>query len=44
MVYYIVWNRAFSSLEEAEKYCIECDLDFECIEIQEEKRENNVNN
>lgn len=33
---YIVWNRAFSSRAEAEKYCLECDLDFECIVTMKE--------
>lgn len=31
MFYYIVGNRAFNILAEAEKYCIACDLDFACI-------------
>ena len=29
--YYIVGNRAFTDLEDARNYCLECDFDYNCI-------------
>ena len=31
MKYFIVANRAFNSRKDAEKFCIECDFDFDLI-------------
>ena len=36
MIYYIVANRAFNTRAEAEKFCAECDFDFELIQEVEE--------
>lgn len=32
MVYYTVANRAFNTRSEAEKFCTECDFDFDLIQ------------
>ena len=37
MVYFIVANRAFNTRAEAEKFCAECDFDFDLIqEVRED--------
>jgi len=41
--YYIAGNRTFTSLQDAEKYCIENDFDFEMIIEAEEKAINFMN-
>lgn len=30
-MFYIVEDRAFTSRDEAENYCLECDFDYSCI-------------
>lgn len=38
MDYFIVVNRVFDSLVAAQKFCAECDLDFDCIVEAEAKQ------